>query len=56
MFEFGFGHRFHNLNYFEVRIFFHIPLIHYLLQDIITKLCGKTSLCWNFIVLNTSFR
>jgi hypothetical protein len=23
--QFGFGHRFRNLNYFEVGIFFHIP-------------------------------
>jgi hypothetical protein len=25
MIEYGLGHRFHDLNYFEVGIFFHIP-------------------------------
>ena len=41
MVEFGFRCRFRDLNYFEVGIFFHIPRIHYLLEGIITKLCGK---------------
>ena len=38
MVEFGCGtcaQRFHDLQ------FFHIPWIHYLLEDIITKLCRK---------------
>ena len=37
MVEFGFGRRFHDLKYFEVGIFFHKPLIHYLLKGIIIK-------------------
>ena len=37
MVESHFGCRFHDLNYFEVGIFFHIPWI--LLEGIITKLC-----------------
>jgi hypothetical protein len=44
MSESAFGHGFHDLNYFEVGIFFHISWIHYLLEDIITKLCGKPSI------------
>ena len=36
MAEFGFGRRLHDLNYFEVRNFFHIPWIRYLLEGIIT--------------------
>ena len=40
MVEFGFASRFHDLNYFEVRIFYPIPWNHYLLEGIITKLCG----------------
>ena len=44
MVESGFGRRFHDLNYFDVEIFFHIPYIHYLLEGVITKLCGKPSI------------
>ena len=36
MIEFEFGRRFHDLNYFEVGFFFHIPWIHYLLKGTIT--------------------
>ena len=38
MVEFGFGHRFHDHNYFELEMFFYIPWIYYLLEGII----------WNF--------
>ena len=44
MVESAFGHRFHDFNYFEVRIFFHILGIHFLIEGIITKLCGKPSI------------
>ena len=43
MLEFGFGCTFHDLNCFEVRIFFQFSLIHYRLEGIITKFCGKPS-------------
>ena len=29
MHEFGFGHKFHHLKYFEVEFFFHIPWVYY---------------------------
>ena len=51
MFEFGFGRRFHDINYFKVGVFVHIPWIHNLLEGIITKLCGKPSIWCNFIIL-----
>jgi hypothetical protein len=38
----GFGNRFHDLKYFEVGIFFHIPLIHYKLEGKITKSCQNS--------------
>ena len=41
MIEYGFRRSFHDLDYFEVGIFLRIPLIHYLLEGINTKLCGK---------------
>ena len=62
MVEFGFACRFHNLNYFEVGIFFHIPCliiffhIHYVIKGIITKVFGKPSIECNSIVFLTNFR
>ena len=41
MIESGLGCRFHDLHYFEVWIFFHTPWNHYLLEGIITELCGN---------------
>ena len=41
MVESGFGRRFHDLNYLEVGIIYHIPWIRYLYEGIITKPCGK---------------
>ena len=43
MIEFGFGCRFHDLNYFEVGIFITYSL-NYLLEGITTKLCRNLSI------------
>ena len=42
MAKFGFGRRFHDLKYFEVGFFSHIPRIQWKLEGIITKNCRKT--------------
>ena len=42
MSKFGFGHSFHDLEYFEIGfISFHNPWILYKLEDTITKICRK---------------
>ena len=55
-FEYSFRHRFHDLNYFEVGIFFHIPWIRYLLEGIMTRFCGNPIIPMFFILLWTNFR
>ena len=42
MAKYDFGHRFHDLKYFEVGFLFHIPCIHYTLEGINTENCKKT--------------
>jgi hypothetical protein len=39
MAKYGFGHRFHDLKYFEVGFLFHIPCVHYMLEGSNTKIC-----------------
>ena len=60
MVEYDFWRRFHDLNYFEVRIFFlHNPWIHYLLENIITKSVEKKPINFFFeffFVFQTNFR
>jgi hypothetical protein len=48
MIESSFGRKFHDLNYFEVGVFFHNPWIHHLLEGIITQLCGRPSIEYIF--------
>ena len=43
----GIGCRYHELKYFEVGFFCHIPCIHYKLKGFITKICGKTSIYYS---------
>ena len=33
--KYGFGHKFHDLNYFELSLFIQLPWIHYTLEVII---------------------
>jgi hypothetical protein len=39
MAKYGFGHKFHDLKYFEVGFLFRIPCVHYMLEGINTKKC-----------------
>ena len=49
MIEFGFGGKFHDLKYFEAGIFL-ILCVHYILEGIMTKICKKNQIQYNFIM------
>ena len=56
MVEYSVGHRFHDINYYEVEIPSHIPWVHCILQSIITQLCREPSIYCNFILFKQKCR